>query len=281
MPTLDCKTQDQNPTSLCSQAVSFNPEIHCTHGALTDSFGWFIQGVLAGLAFTCLILKRFCEPTKQRRPWIIWFYDTSKQVVGALVIHFANVFLAEFFHGDPCTWYIVSFLLDSSIGLFIIFIGIRLTQHFARKKGWHYIVFGEYGDPPKMNAWLAQSGMYVIIVILEKMVITLLIQLPFWKSVRAFIMSPITNAKVEVAIVVLVVPFIINVIMFWVTDNFLMHKNQLLKNDRHHITKLRMHYQPMDCHNNSEVEILMSDEEIMEPDDLAHQHGHANSSPVT
>ncbi|XP_013780979.1 store-operated calcium entry regulator STIMATE-like [Limulus polyphemus] len=282
MSRLDCQTQDQSQTNLCSQAVSFNPsEIHCTHGALTDSFGWFIQGVLAGLAFTCLILKRFCEPTKQRRPWIIWFYDTSKQGLGALVIHFANVFLAEFFHGDPCTWYIISFLLDSSIGLFIIFIGIRLTQYFARKKGWHNIVFGEYGNPPKTNAWLAQCGMYVAIVILEKLMITLLIQLPFWKNVRSFIMSPITNAKVEVAIVVLIVPFIINVIMFWVTDNFLMHKNELLKDDRHPITKFRMHYQPMDCHNNSEVEILMSDEEIMEPEDLAHQHWHASSSPVT
>lgn len=36
------------------------------------------------------------------------FYDTSKQGVGALVIHFANVFLAEFFQGDPCTWWVHS-----------------------------------------------------------------------------------------------------------------------------------------------------------------------------
>ncbi|GBM96171.1 hypothetical protein AVEN_239488-1, partial [Araneus ventricosus] len=50
-----------------------------------------------------LTVKRFCEPRRQRRPWLIWFYDTSKQGMGALVIHFANIFLAEFFQGDPCT----------------------------------------------------------------------------------------------------------------------------------------------------------------------------------
>ncbi|GFU73918.1 uncharacterized protein LOC103524116 [Trichonephila clavipes] len=31
-------------------------EPHCTHGALTDSFGWLVQGILACLAFTCLVL---------------------------------------------------------------------------------------------------------------------------------------------------------------------------------------------------------------------------------
>lgn len=29
----------------------------CTKDALTDSLGWFLQVLLAGLAFTCLICK--------------------------------------------------------------------------------------------------------------------------------------------------------------------------------------------------------------------------------
>ena len=33
------------------------------------------------------------------------FYDTSKQALGAGVIHMANVFLSsELFQGDPCIW---------------------------------------------------------------------------------------------------------------------------------------------------------------------------------
>lgn len=48
--------------------------------------------------------KRFCEPRYARRPWLIWFYDTSKQGLGALIIHAANVWLSPHLTGNPCTW---------------------------------------------------------------------------------------------------------------------------------------------------------------------------------
>ncbi|XP_046389137.1 store-operated calcium entry regulator STIMATE-like [Ischnura elegans] len=201
-----------------------SPSSHCGKDALTDMFGWFIQGVLACLAFTCLILKRFCEPRYERRPWLIWFYDTSKQGMGAMVIHMANVFLANKFRGDPCTWYIISFLLDSSIGLLILYIGIRFSQYLAKTKRWDAINFGEYGKPPSVNAWLAQCCLYVLLMLVVKVVVTLLIRLDFWDSVRDFILSPIQNPRVELAVVVLVIPFFVNALMFWVTDNFLMHR---------------------------------------------------------
>lgn len=96
--------------------------LHCSKDALTDMFGWFLQVLLACLAFTCLIgksyfvqkelitilfsqiAKRFCEPQRERRSWLIWFYDTSKQGMGAMAIHLANVWLAGQYTGDPCTW---------------------------------------------------------------------------------------------------------------------------------------------------------------------------------
>ena len=97
----------------------------CSKDALTDDFGWSVQAVLACLAFACLVrkfnhkwmsddvsdtiffccaVKRFCEPASRRRSWLVWFYDTSKQGLGSLVIHFANIYLATLFQGDPCTW---------------------------------------------------------------------------------------------------------------------------------------------------------------------------------
>lgn len=48
--------------------------------------------------------KRFCEPRYARRPWLIWFYDTSKQGLGAFIIHAANVWLSPHMTGNPCTW---------------------------------------------------------------------------------------------------------------------------------------------------------------------------------
>ncbi|KAJ8932009.1 hypothetical protein NQ314_015055 [Rhamnusium bicolor] len=199
--------------------------LHCTKDALTGMFGWFLQVLLAGLAFTCLIAKRFCEPQKERRSWLIWFYDTSKQGMGAMAIHLANVWLAGQYTGDPCTWYLINFLLDSSLGLLIIFIGIRLSQYLARTKGWEAINFGEYGKPPCANAWMAQCCLYVGLMVIVKVSITLFMQLDFWENVKDFILSPIPNPKVELAFVMLIIPFFVNMLMFWVTDNFLMYKD--------------------------------------------------------
>jgi len=90
-------------------------------------------------------VKRFCEPKRRRRSWLTWFYDTSKQGVGSTIIHFANIYLATLFQGDPCTWYLVSFLLDSSVGLLVIYAGIRSTLFFAEKYKLKLLFFGEYG----------------------------------------------------------------------------------------------------------------------------------------
>lgn len=243
---------------------------HCSKDALTDMFGWFLQVLLACLAFTCLIGKRFCEPRSERRSWLIWFYDTSKQGMGALVIHLANVFLAGQFHGDPCTWYIINFLLDSSIGLFIIYIGIRLSQYLAKKKHWEAINFGEYGKPPSMNAWIAQCCVYIGLMVIVKIFITLLIQLEFWDHVSDFILSPITNPKIELAFVMLIIPFFVNLLMFWVTDNFLMHRtprNRRLSADRSLIERVKVRYRSIRAKNkieDSESDVLLSaDEELL------------------
>ncbi|XP_069681606.1 store-operated calcium entry regulator STIMATE-like [Periplaneta americana] len=235
---------------------------------ITDMFGWFLQVLLAALAFTCLILKRFCEPRYERRPWLIWFYDTSKQGMGALVIHLANVYLATTFQGDPCTWYIINFLLDSSIGLGIIYVGIRLSQYLSRVKRWEAINFGEYGKPPSVNAWLAQCCLYVLLMVIVKICITLLIQLDFWDEVRDFILSPITDPKVEVVIVMLIIPFFINALMFWVTDNFLMRKSsrKVRPADASLLQRVKVRYRKIkrEKRDDSESDVLLSaDEELL------------------
>lgn len=199
-------------------------EYHCNSGDLLGGLGLVVQAVLAFLAFTSLIVKRYCEPIYERRPWKIWFFDTSKQGFGAAVIHFANVFLADMFQGDPCTWYFVSFVLDSTIGLFVIYIGLKLTQLIVRKLKWDSLKFGEYGNPPACSTWVGQCALYILVMILEKILMTLLIQFDFWKKVRTFLMSPIKDPKVELVIVMFIVPLVVNAFIFWVVDNFLKRK---------------------------------------------------------
>uniref|UniRef100_A0A182X4Y1 Uncharacterized protein n=1 Tax=Anopheles quadriannulatus TaxID=34691 RepID=A0A182X4Y1_ANOQN len=247
--------------------------LHCSKDALTDLFGWFLQGILATLAFTCLIAKRFCEPQYNRRSWETWWYDTSKQGIGALVIHMANVYLAPLFQGDPCTWYIINFLLDSTIGLFIIYIGIKTCQYLARKKKWDAINFGEYGAP---KSWFYQTCIYVCLMVVVKLITTLIIQFDVWDNVKNFVLSPFRDPRIELAVVMLVIPFFVNILIFWVTDNFLMRHTRKKRNtaagSSHHahgrehslLQKVKYKMIHKTKPNDSESDTLLSgDEEIL------------------
>ncbi|XP_060064639.1 store-operated calcium entry regulator STIMATE-like [Ylistrum balloti] len=198
-----------------------NMDDHCNTGDLMGPLGLLVQAVLAFLAFTSLIVKRYCEPEYERRPWKIWTFDTSKQAFGAMVIHFANVYLADIFQGDPCTWYFISFMLDSTIGLFVVYLGLKMTQIVVKKYNYQSLKFGEYGNPPECNAWVGQCGLYILVMILEKFLMTLLVQFNFWKDVRSFLMSPVKDPHVELIIVMFIIPLIVNAFIFWVVDNFL------------------------------------------------------------
>jgi len=97
------------------------------------------------------------------------------------------------------------------------------SQRWLRDKG-HHFDFGVHlvdistfwlcvltGKPPSVNAWLAQCCLYVLLMVIVKICITVLIQFDFWDDVRDFILSPVTNPKVEVVVVMLIIPFFINV----------------------------------------------------------------------
>lgn len=238
---------------------------------LNDNFGLLIQGILAAVAFSTLILKRLREPLSERRPVLIWFFDTSKQAVGAMLVHFANIFLAGLFKGDPCTWYLINFLLDSTLGLVVIYLCLQFMQVVVRIYDWDTLRFGEYGNPPQCKAWAGQCFLYLWAVIVEKATITLLVQLNFWEDVRKLILLPVKNyPKVELAISMLIIPFVFNAIMFWVVDNFLMRKKKkLLQKDD---TRNKVKYERRSILNGSDEEAVLLDdmvegESVMIPED--------------
>ena len=72
--------------------------------------------------------------------------------------------------------------------------------------------FSFLGKPPQCDAWIGQCGLYILVMVLEKIAIALLVMLEFWHDVRQFILKPVRKyPKVEVALVMLIIPFIINV----------------------------------------------------------------------
>lgn len=201
----------------------------CDNGALTDKFGVLIQALLGIVAFSTLMLKRFREPVGVRRPWRIWFYDTSKQAIGSLFIHFANVFLSTFTKDDPCSLYLMNFLLDATLGMLVIWLALKLVSRLVEYKQWTLLTLGEYGDPPQAAAWLGQCGIYLLIMVLEKGVVSLVLLIPGWSELQEVLLDYIANPQLELVLVMLIVPFIVNAIMFWVVDSLMMRKFKTMK----------------------------------------------------
>ncbi|KAM6985659.1 transmembrane protein 110, like [Aplochiton taeniatus] len=211
-----------------SDITKANPQ-GCENGALTDRFGVLIQGLLAIVAFSTLMVKRCREPATIRRPWRIWFFDTSKQAIGALFIHFANVFLSTLTEEDPCSLYLMNFLLDATLGMLVIWAGVKLVSKMVEYKQYTLLTFGEYGDPPHAAAWLGQCGVYLLIMVLEKSVVSLVLLIPGWTNLQEVLLDYIPDPQLELALVMLIVPFIVNSIMFWVVDSLMMRKYKTLK----------------------------------------------------
>ncbi|XP_061845441.1 store-operated calcium entry regulator STIMATE isoform X2 [Colius striatus] len=196
----------------------------CGSGALLGRFGVLLQALLALCAFSTLMLKRFREPKEERRPWRIWFYDTSKQAIGAIFIHFANVFLSDLTEEDPCSLYLINFILDATLGMLLIWFGVKVVSWVVQRKKYTCLVFGEYGDPPQAAAWIGQCVLYFLIMVFEKTVISLVLLIPGWTKLQQILLGYIPNPQLELVLVMLVVPFIVNAIMFWVVDSLIMRK---------------------------------------------------------
>lgn len=103
----------------------------------------FIQLLMGAAAISGLLIKRIYEHPK--RTWIVWFYDVSKQVLGSLGIHFLNLLISilqakkptlhafESGHGgddsgDECDWYFLNLLMDTTVGIPILWFWLTAIQ---------------------------------------------------------------------------------------------------------------------------------------------------------
>lgn len=199
---------------------------------LFGAFGWIIQGVLGLLCFSSLILKRYRE--KPRRTWTIFGMDATKQAVSAGVAHVMNVLIAylmsQWNSENQCVWYFINIVIDCSFGVLVCFLLLRGATSIALKCGVDRLRSGDYlqlSEKPDYKAWLMQLGVWCIIVMLVKWMLVGLIYLlrDYLSEAGQFILSPVdSEPKLELVIVMVLVPSLMNIIQFWVQDNFLKGK---------------------------------------------------------
>lgn len=184
--------------------------------------------------------------------------DITKQMLGQLFVHTLNVLLSNFAahmgSQNPCSLYFLNILIDTTLGVFIIYLTLRITTHVLTDV-WHLkgFVSGQYSDRPrgarsvrssggggggsssrkasrsrsrpKMAYWLKQLCMYFFALLVMKVVVTILFVLfPFLFAFGAWLLDFFGESKnAQVLFVMCLFPLAMNTLQFWLVDSFLRH----------------------------------------------------------
>ena len=152
---------------------------------LAGSFAVVIQAFIGIVSLSTLVYKRFID--NSRRPLEIWLMDVSKQIFSSIFIHFWNIALSIIFTNkldnlrlnssngvdvaqirrgvvyfwvpDECSFYFLSFVFDTILGVFLIWVLLKVARQLAitcrleaiRNQGY-------YGTPPRLT-WYVQPSL--------------------------------------------------------------------------------------------------------------------------
>lgn len=244
-----------------------DPQAGCK---LMDTFGITVQLCLAATAFSSLIYKR--QKEKPQRPLRIWSFDVTKQLVGGIIVHSLNVLAAIFFgvtpdegvRSNPCIWYFLNILVDTTLGVGILWLLLTGFKHAILKLGWTGFQSGIYGESPfkeQFKKWSKQLSVYIISLMLMKVIVIVLFHLCPWISdVGDWVLRwTLGNYRLQVVFVMFIFPLIMNTIQFWIIDTIVKHKSdkasftaiQLNADEEYAQVLLRLHeesedeYQPI------------------------------------
>lgn len=204
--------------------------------SLFGRFGWFVQGLLFAVCALPVIWKWWNE--RPRRSLVTFVIDSSKQVNGNVTVHFINLalsaFLAKKVHkidkcGDQqCLWYFVFFVLDFLIVLPLNYFFLVALKYIAERRSWTLIQdFGHYGETFSFARFFAQTVAWVGVVLAGKAILCAIIFVEPYALLHASaavlgaVRCKKDSAEAELVVVMLLVPVVLNVLQFWITDNII------------------------------------------------------------
>jgi hypothetical protein len=239
---------------------------------LSGQFAILVQFILAFICFLTLAIKWHFE--RPKRAPTVWILDGTKQGIGSITGHMANIFLSTIIahsryhhtvdenHGnadngdeeddDECKWYLMNYLSDSTFGIIFNILILKLLSSFIHSfsspsspsspaHGSHsprhlhhrhpphrsliWFQFGYYGNPISLSIWFIQLLLWLLIVLCGKF-LTFLIFYLISNEVNALISPAFLifkgYPKVELIVVMILIPFLLNSVQFWIQDSYLM-----------------------------------------------------------
>jgi hypothetical protein len=217
---------------------------------LLGPFALVVQAALGALALLSLVFKRWRE--RPQRPVKIWAFDASKQVFGSVLLHLANLLMSMFSAGEitttiakaaadkvgveekyqpnPCSFYILNLGIDTTIGIPILIIILKLltigASYTPLANPPESIKSGYYGSPPRYTWWLKQSIIYFVGLLGMKSCVFFLFEiLPWIVKVGDWALRWTEgNEAVQITFVMFVFPLVMNAVQYYIIDIFIKKK---------------------------------------------------------
>mmetsp|Transcript_4067 Transcript_4067/g.4574 ORF Transcript_4067/g.4574 Transcript_4067/m.4574 type:complete len:271 (+) Transcript_4067:347-1159(+) len=209
---------------------------------LSGRFGMLVQLSLGFVSLLALFIKWRRE--SHRRSLRIWKFDVLKQVVASVCAHFMNLIVALVLAGGgaaECPWYFVNFVFDTFAGIPMASCLLCLFQLVARFFDWEKVKeTGYYGQPPQFQWWLCQLGVWTAIVSLTKtlLAIPLYIHRDRISVFAVKLFSPVRQEPhIELIIVMIIVPGLLNVLNFCLFDTLLKQKYESMNESMENMFK--------------------------------------------
>ena len=182
--------------------------------------------------------KRYVVEKDPKRPFDVWVMDVTKQVIQSVFVHFSNIGLAIMISDvalsdekdhDECAFYFISFALDTFVGIAIIWVVLQGSSYLAKMYDIAPLKqHGYYGEPPQVDWYVMQLGVFILATLLSKSILGFSMYM-FSSILDVFgdwIFAPIHgDPEAELTLVMVICPFFMSIIQYWIVDTFLMDKS--------------------------------------------------------
>jgi hypothetical protein len=199
---------------------------------LSNNIAIFVQCGLGLCALGGLVLKRIIETPK--RVFAVFLRDVSKQIIGSLFAHQLNLLISiqmtsgvDKESSDQCMWYFMNYLVDVLLGVFLNWGLVICLNRMANRYSWKNLQSGEYiADNRMLNrSYMLQLGSWLGIIMSCKLILWGVILIPLHGplgGMGGYILKSVSNhPTLELVIVMILVPLFLNLLQFWIQDDFL------------------------------------------------------------
>ena len=195
---------------------------------------------------TALFYKRHIETP--RRPLKVWSFDVSKQLIGAVVVHFVNIAMSSEFASpvgshrvSPCVWYFLNIMVDTTLGVFILWLVLKTVFYMCNTACMEGMQSGDYGSPPRWSFWFKQLVAFVVSLnIMKVLVFALLVAVPELADIGTYLLKWTEgHERLRIFFVMFLTPLVMNIVQYVIIDSIVKGKLPLLfvVNEEHLLTR--------------------------------------------